>query len=152
MCRTKNSKFPMVIAAVTAVCFLCWLSDVVMTTLAHVFHHSSFSDLVLPISRTKIHSGLRGSTGRTRFLHLHVGQNHGPGGGQGNYNDHSEADPCFASVMQGYEPVVDRIHQSAVESGEYKRMRHYVAIRTVRWLSRDEEERKINAIQRMSLT
>ena len=70
--------------------------------------------------------------------------NHGPGG-QGNYDDPSEADPCFASVVLGYESVVERVHQSHVEPGSYKRMLHNVAIRTVRRLSRDEAEQKINA-------
>lgn len=68
-------------------------------------------------------------------------RNHGPGG-QGSYDDPSEADPCFAKVVPGYEHVVERMHKSAIESGDYKRMAHYVAIRTMRLLSNEEGQRK----------
>lgn len=55
---------------------------------------------------------------------------HGPGG-QGSYEDPSEADPCFAKVVQGFD-VADRIHKSAVQEGSYKRMKNYVAIKQMR--------------------
>jgi hypothetical protein len=54
-------------------------------------------------------------------------ENHGPGG-QSSYSDPSEADPCFAKVIEGFE-VVDRMHRSVVKEGGYKRMEHYVAIK-----------------------
>ncbi|GAX10737.1 hypothetical protein FisN_14Lh256 [Fistulifera solaris] len=62
-------------------------------------------------------------------------RNHGPGG-QGSYEDPTEADPCFAKVVQGF-AVADRIHKSAVQEGSYKRMQHYVAIKTMRMISYD---------------
>lgn len=55
---------------------------------------------------------------------------HGPGG-QGSYEDPSEADPCFAKVVKGFE-VADRIHKSSVQEGSYKRMKNYVAIKQMR--------------------
>jgi hypothetical protein len=64
-------------------------------------------------------------------------QNHGPGG-QASYEEASEADPCFAKVVPGYEPVVDRMHQSEVQPGNYMRMKHYVAIRHMRLVPPDE--------------
>lgn len=51
---------------------------------------------------------------------------HGPGG-QRSYDDVSEADPCFAKVISGHD-VVERMHQAAVQPGEYKHMVHNVAI------------------------
>lgn len=62
-------------------------------------------------------------------------KNHGPGG-QGTYDDPSEADPCFARVVQGFE-VADRIHKSAVQEGSYKRMKNYVAIQQMRKVKYD---------------
>lgn len=58
---------------------------------------------------------------------------HGPGG-QDSYDDPSEADPCFAKVVKGFD-VVDRMAKSAVEPGGYRRMQHYVGIRTMRMVS-----------------
>jgi hypothetical protein len=69
--------------------------------------------------------------------------NHGPGG-QVGYEEKSEADPCFAKVVPGYEAVVDRMARSNVQTGSYKRMQHYVAIRTVRLLSKEEVDRLPN--------
>jgi cyclophilin family peptidyl-prolyl cis-trans isomerase len=63
---------------------------------------------------------------------------HGPGG-QDSYADASEADPCFAKVVAGKD-VVDRIHQSAVQPGSYKRMQHYVAIVSMSILDEDDNE------------
>jgi len=58
-------------------------------------------------------------------------RNHGPGG-QGSYDDPSEADPCFGKIVEGYENVADLIHKSEVEDGSYKRMKHNVAITSMR--------------------
>jgi cyclophilin family peptidyl-prolyl cis-trans isomerase len=57
---------------------------------------------------------------------------HGPGG-QRSYEDPSEADVCFAKVVQGRD-VADLIHQSAVQPGGYKHMVHNVAIVHMKWL------------------
>ncbi len=51
---------------------------------------------------------------------------HGPGG-QTSYDDPTEADPCFAKVVEGFD-VVDRMQKSPVEPGEYRAMQHNVAI------------------------
>lgn len=63
--------------------------------------------------------------------------NHGPGG-QGGYEDTDEADPCFAKIVPGYEPVLDRVHRSEVQPGGYMGMKHNVAIRHMRLLPKDE--------------
>ena len=57
---------------------------------------------------------------------------HGPGG-QGSYDDPSEADPCFAKVIEGFD-AVERMHKSDVNPGGFMRMKHYVAIQHVRVL------------------
>jgi len=57
---------------------------------------------------------------------------HGPGG-QTSYEDPTEADPCFAKVVEGFE-VVDRMHQSPVKPGGYKHMEKNVAILSMRIL------------------
>jgi cyclophilin family peptidyl-prolyl cis-trans isomerase len=62
-------------------------------------------------------------------------KNHGPGG-QGSYADPGEADPCFATVVQGKD-VADRIHKSEVKPGDYKHMQHNVAITAIRLVKYD---------------
>jgi hypothetical protein len=62
---------------------------------------------------------------------------HGPGG-QGSYDDPSEADPCFAKVIEGFD-AVDRMHKSDVNPGSFMRMKHYVAIRHVRILPKEAD-------------
>jgi hypothetical protein len=64
-------------------------------------------------------------------------RNHGPGG-QSSYEEASEADPCFAKVVPGYEAVVDRMARSDIQEGGYRRMKHYVAIRHMRLVPEDE--------------
>jgi hypothetical protein len=61
--------------------------------------------------------------------------NHGPGG-QTSYEDPSEADPCFAKVVDGFS-VVDRVALSPVKPGWYKAMVQNVAIRSMRIISKD---------------
>ena len=63
--------------------------------------------------------------------------NHGPGG-QSSYAIASEADPCFAKVVEGF-GAVDRMHKMNVNNpGGYKRMTHYVAIKSAKILSSSE--------------
>jgi cyclophilin family peptidyl-prolyl cis-trans isomerase len=57
---------------------------------------------------------------------------HGPGG-QTSYDDPTEADPCFAKVIEGFD-VVDRMHHSPVQPGGYKHMVNNVAILSMRIL------------------
>ncbi len=40
----------------------------------------------------------------------------------------SEADPCFAKVVEGFD-AVDRMHLLSVEKGSYQRLKNYVAIK-----------------------
>ena len=63
---------------------------------------------------------------------------HGPGG-QGSYDDPSEADPCFAKVIEGFD-AVERMHKSDVNPGNFMRMKHYVAIQHVRILPKDDAD------------
>jgi cyclophilin family peptidyl-prolyl cis-trans isomerase len=51
---------------------------------------------------------------------------HGPGG-QTSYADRTEADPCFAKVIEGFD-VVDRMQLGPVQPGEYMAMVNNVAI------------------------
>lgn len=51
---------------------------------------------------------------------------HGPGG-QSNYEDAGEADPCFAKVTYGQD-IVERMRQSPVNEGDYRAMQKSVAI------------------------
>lgn len=55
-------------------------------------------------------------------------RNHGPGG-QSSYAMKSEADPCFAKVIEGFE-AIDRMHTLSVQPGDYNRLNHYVAIKS----------------------
>ena len=59
-------------------------------------------------------------------------RNHGPGG-QSSYAIASEADPCFAKVISGFD-AVDRMQKMSVQPGGYKRMQNYVAIKSVKIL------------------
>eukprot|EP00545_Synedropsis_sp_CCMP1620_P012260 CAMPEP_0119004220 /NCGR_PEP_ID=MMETSP1176-20130426/1023_1 /TAXON_ID=265551 /ORGANISM="Synedropsis recta cf, Strain CCMP1620" /LENGTH=361 /DNA_ID=CAMNT_0006955905 /DNA_START=66 /DNA_END=1151 /DNA_ORIENTATION=+ len=58
--------------------------------------------------------------------------NHGPGG-QGEYDDVGEADPCFAKVVEG-EDAVWRMHGLSVKDGAYEGLVHNVAIVDMRLL------------------
>ena len=71
-------------------------------------------------------------------------KNHGPGG-QTSYEDAAEADACFAKVVPGYEPVVDRMYRSDVKPGDYKHMQHNIAIRHMRLLSKQEAQERIGS-------
>ena len=87
--------------------------------------------------------GYAGRPGGTDFYVSTIDNtlNHGPGG-QSTYEEASEADPCFAKVVPGFEHVIDRMHKSNVEPGNYNRMQHYVAIRYMRLLPPDEVQRR----------
>lgn len=67
---------------------------------------------------------------------------HGPGG-QGNYADPTEADPCFAKLLEDFHRVADRIHRSSVKTGPYKAMEHNVAITSMRMVKYDPETKTI---------
>mmetsp|Transcript_10518 Transcript_10518/g.15789 ORF Transcript_10518/g.15789 Transcript_10518/m.15789 type:complete len:352 (-) Transcript_10518:19-1074(-) len=62
--------------------------------------------------------------------------NHGPGG-QASYALASEADPCFAKVISGFD-AVDRVHEGAVKPGWYNGLEKNVGIKKVRLLPKDE--------------
>jgi cyclophilin family peptidyl-prolyl cis-trans isomerase len=59
-------------------------------------------------------------------------KDHGPGG-QTDYEDPTEADPCFAKVIEGFD-VVDRMHKSPVNPGWYHGMAQNIAILSMRIL------------------
>lgn len=59
-------------------------------------------------------------------------QNHGPGG-QSSYEDPSEADPCFAKVVDGFD-TVDRLAKMPVKEGWYKAMQKNVGIKSMKIL------------------
>jgi hypothetical protein len=61
-------------------------------------------------------------------------RNHGPGG-QGNYADPQEADPCFGKVVEGFD-AVDRMHKMPKEPGDYEAMVRNVGIEYARILDR----------------
>jgi cyclophilin family peptidyl-prolyl cis-trans isomerase len=61
---------------------------------------------------------------------------HGPGG-QTSYEDPSEADSCFAKIVQGTE-IIDRMQLGPVKPGGYKALVDNVAIISMRLLSNDE--------------
>jgi cyclophilin family peptidyl-prolyl cis-trans isomerase len=61
---------------------------------------------------------------------------HGPGG-QSSYEDPSEADPCFAKVIEGTD-VAERMKLGQVKPGKYKALEDNVAIVSMRILSDNE--------------
>uniref|UniRef100_A0A7S3PVD6 PPIase cyclophilin-type domain-containing protein n=2 Tax=Chaetoceros debilis TaxID=122233 RepID=A0A7S3PVD6_9STRA len=64
-------------------------------------------------------------------------RNHGPGG-QASYKVKSEADPCFAKVVEGH-AAVDRMHTLSKQPGDYARMVHYVAIKKMSILDNNDK-------------
>ena len=63
--------------------------------------------------------------------------NHGPGG-QANYEDADEADPCFAKVVPGFEHVIDRMHKSEVQDGAFMAFKHNIAIRHMKIVPKEK--------------
>lgn len=60
---------------------------------------------------------------------------HGPGG-QVTYSDASQADPCFAKVVEGFEAVA-RLHKVENNDDPFQHMKHLVAIRSMRILPKE---------------
>lgn len=71
---------------------------------------------------------------------------HGPGG-QRNYADPSEADPCFAKIIKGTE-FVDRMQLGPVKPGGYKALKHNVAITSMRILPSAEPKKKKGLVEK----
>ena len=63
---------------------------------------------------------------------------HGPGG-QTDYADVEEADPCFARVVEGFE-VVNKMKESPIEPGDYNHMVYNIAIVSMRILDQNSHE------------
>lgn len=63
---------------------------------------------------------------------------HGPGG-QRNYADPTEADPCFAKVVRGFE-VVDRMGEAPIKEGNYRALEHNIAITSMKIMSEEAWE------------
>ena len=70
------------------------------------------------------------------FSFLDNTKNHGPGG-QTSYAVASEADPCFAKVIEGFD-AVDRMHAMKRKPGGYQAMEHNVAIKYARIIPNDK--------------
>ena len=62
-------------------------------------------------------------------------RNHGPGG-QTNYADPTEADPCFAKVVKGID-VVDKMGELPIKEGGYKALEHNIAITSMKLISEE---------------
>jgi cyclophilin family peptidyl-prolyl cis-trans isomerase len=100
------------------------------------FYAALFQEYSERFPHVKYTMGLAGRPGGPDF-YISVRDNsalHGPGG-QKNYEDPTEADPCFAKVVEGFD-VVDRMHISPVLPGGYN-MVNNVAITSMTILSAD---------------
>jgi len=93
------------------------------------FHSTLFQEYSDKFPHEKYTLGYAGRPGGPDF-YINVQDNskiHGPGG-QSNYPDPSEADICFAKVVNGFN-VVDRIHKERVKPGDdYMAIESNVAI------------------------
>lgn len=63
-------------------------------------------------------------------------RNHGPGG-QTSYALASEADPCFAKIVSGFD-AVDRVSEGTVKPGWYNGLEKNVGFKKVRLLPKEE--------------
>lgn len=92
------------------------------------FHSILFQEYSPNFSHQKYTLGYAGRPGGPDF-YISTQDNskiHGPGG-QKNYKDPTEADPCFARVVDGFD-IVDRMHKLPVKPGAYRAMKDNVAI------------------------
>lgn len=98
------------------------------------FHSILFQEYSSTFPHEKYTLGLAGRPGGPDF-YISTRDNvklHGPGG-QTSYDDPSEADPCFAKVIEGFE-VVDRMQLGPVAPGGYKAFVDNVAIVSMKLL------------------
>lgn len=96
------------------------------------YHSLLFQEYSENFPHVKYTMGFAGRPGGPSF-YINMMDNskiHGPGG-QRNHDDPSEADTCFAKVIEGFD-VVDRIHKLPVEDGSYKALKDNVAIVSIR--------------------
>eukprot|EP00980_Cylindrotheca_fusiformis_P005221 scaffold1119_cov120-Cylindrotheca_fusiformis.AAC.1 len=102
------------------------------------FHSVLFQEYSPNFQHKKYTLGFAGRPGGPDFYISTMDNSrlHGPGG-QTSYEDPSEADPCFAKVVAGFD-VVDRMHLSPVKPGNYKAMVNNVAIVSMKLLKEDE--------------
>lgn len=101
------------------------------------FHSILFQEYSPTFPHEKYTLGLAGRPGGPDF-YVSTQNNtrlHGPGG-QDSYDDPSEADPCFAKVIEGFE-VVDRMQLGPVKPGGYKAFKDNVAIVSMKLLKQD---------------
>lgn len=102
------------------------------------FYHILFQEYSPKFPHEKYTMGLAGRPGGPDF-YVSTANNtklHGPGG-QRSYDDPSEADPCFAKVVEGFN-VVDRMQLGPVKPGGYKAFTDNVAIVSMKLLGKEE--------------
>ena len=96
------------------------------------FHSILFQEYSNKFPHVKYTLGYAGRPGGPDF-YINTKDNskiHGPGG-QRNYDDPSEADTCFAKVIDGFD-LVDRMHGLPVKEGDYRALVDNVAIVSMR--------------------
>ena len=109
------------------------------------FQHSGFTSILFQeyspkLPHEKYTLGYAGRPGGPDF-YISTRNNtiaHGPGG-QSSYEDPTEADPCFARVIEGID-VVDRMQLGPVKPGNYKGYQDNVAITSMRIVSKEVNE------------
>lgn len=102
------------------------------------FHSVLFQEYSPHFEHKKYTLGFAGRPGGPDFYISTMDNSklHGPGG-QTSYEDSTEADPCFAKVVEGYD-VVDRMSRSPVKPGNYKAMVNNVAIVSMKLMQKEE--------------
>jgi cyclophilin family peptidyl-prolyl cis-trans isomerase len=96
------------------------------------FHSVLFQEYSDKFPHNKYTLGFAGRPGGPEFYISKKDNSkiHGPGG-QKSYEDSSEADPCFAKVIDGFD-LVDRMMGLPVKDGKYKALKDNVAIVSIR--------------------
>jgi len=100
------------------------------------YHSLLFQEYSDNFPHKKYTLGFAGRPGGPSF-YINTSDNtkiHGPGG-QGSYDDPTEADTCFAKVVDGFD-LVDRMHKLQVQEGRYKSLKDNVAITSIRLLKK----------------
>lgn len=96
------------------------------------FHSLLFQEYSDKFPHRKYTLGFAGRPGGPEF-YINTKDNtkiHGPGGQQ-NYDVPSDADTCFAKVIDGFD-LVDRMYKLPVKPGSYKALKDNVAILSIR--------------------
>jgi cyclophilin family peptidyl-prolyl cis-trans isomerase len=107
------------------------------------FHSVLFQEYSPNFEHKKYTLGFAGRPGGPDFYISTMDNSklHGPGG-QTSYEDPTEADPCFAKVVEGFN-VVDRMALSPVKPGNYKAMVNSVAIVSMKLMQEEKVEQMV---------